>query len=168
MIHVPSLWIKKGSVNIPSSRFVILNFNCPYRLVARFMVCAVVVPLLVSALLLAQTVGTGSIVGIVTDPQGAVVGGARVAITNKGTAAVIHVTTSAAGAYTSGPIVPGDYAGRVEAKGFKTIELPLVLQVGNTGSGNVRVQIWPESQVVEGHGNAVDADTQHATVQGLL
>src|SRR6266478_5580753 len=172
MIHVPSSCIKKGSVNIPSSRFAILNFNCSCRLVkrlvTRFMMCAAIALLIVSPWLLAQTVGTGSIVGIVTDPQGAVVGGARVAITNKGTAAVIHVTTSAAGAYTSGPIVPGDYVVRVEAKGFKTIDLPLVVQVGNTVSGNVRMQIGQESQVVEVQGNAVVVNTEQATVQGVL
>jgi Carboxypeptidase regulatory-like domain len=119
-------------------------------------------------LLLAQTVGTGNIVGVVTDPQGAVVSGARVEIRNKGTAAAIHVTTSSAGSYTSGPIQPGDYVVRVEAKSFKTTELPLVVQVGNTASGNVRMQLGQESQTVEVQGNAVVVNTQQATVQGVL
>ena len=42
--------------------------------------------LLLSAALTAQTtVSTGSIVGAVTDPQGAVIDGARVTVTNLGT-----------------------------------------------------------------------------------
>ncbi|HWY19792.1 MAG TPA: TonB-dependent receptor [Candidatus Acidoferrum sp.] len=145
-----------------------MNFNSPYRLVARIIVFAAVVLSLVSPLLFAQTVGTGSIVGVVTDPQGAVVTGAKVGITNKATAAVIHVTTSSAGSYTSGPIVPGDYVVRIEAKGFKTSTLPLVVQVGNTVSGNVKMQIGQESQVVEVQGNAVVVNTEQATVQGVL
>jgi hypothetical protein len=145
-----------------------LNFNSSCSPALRFMVFMAVVLLLAPTLLLAQTVGTGSIVGIVTDPQGAVVAGAKVGITNKATAAVIQVTTSSAGSYTSGHIVPGDYEVRVEAKGFKTTALPLVVQVGNTVSGNVRMQIGQESQVVEVQGNAVVVNTEQATVQGVL
>ncbi len=145
-----------------------MNFNFPCRVVPAFAMFAAVALLVVSPLLAAQTVGTGSVVGIVTDPQGAVVSGAKVEITNKATAAVIHVTTSSAGSYTSGPIVPGDYVVRIEAKGFKTTTLPLVVQVGNTVSGNVRVQIGQESQVVEVQGNAVVVNTEQATVQGVL
>jgi hypothetical protein len=129
---------------------------------------ATVTFLLASVLLVAQTVGTGSIVGVVTDPQGKVIVDAKVGITNKATAAVIHVTTSSAGAYTSGPIVPGDYVVRIEAKGFKTVTQPLVVQVGNTVGGNVRMQIGQENQVVEVQGNAVVVNTEQATVQGVL
>jgi Carboxypeptidase regulatory-like domain len=148
-------------VNIP-------NFNSCCRLAVRCIVFAAVALLLASTLLLAQTVGTGSIVGVVTDPQGAVVSGAKVEIRNTSTAAAIHVTTSSAGSYTSGPIQPGDYVVRVEAKSFKTTELPLVVQVGNTASGNVRMQLGQESQTVEVQGNAVVVNTQQATVQGVL
>jgi len=145
-----------------------LHFISSYRLALRFMVLAAVALLLASPLLPAQTVGTGSIVGVITDPQGAVVAGAKVGITNKATAAVIQVTTSSAGSYSSGPIVPGDYLVRIEAKGFKTTALPLVVQVGNTVSGSVRMQIGQESQVVEVQGNAVVVNTEQATVQGVL
>jgi len=145
-----------------------LNFISPGGLALPFMVFATVALLLASTLLVAQTVGTGSIVGVVTDPQGAVVAGAKVGITNKATAGVIHVTTSSAGAYSSGPILPGDYMVRIEAKGFKTTALPLVVQVGNTVSGNVRMQLGQETQVVEVQGNAVVVNTEQATVQGVL
>ena len=164
---------KRGSVNTPNGRFTILNFNWARRFAARIFAAqcnmfAAAALLLAAPLLLAQTVGTGSIVGTVTDPQGAVVVGAKVGITNKATAGVIHVTTSSAGSYSSGPIQPGDYSVRVEAKGFKTTALPLVVQVGNTASGNVRMQLGQESQVVEVQGNAVVVNTEQATVQGVL
>ncbi len=124
--------------------------------------------LLASYSLFCQTVGTGSIVGIVTDPSGAVLSGAKVEITNKATAATIRVTASSAGAYTSGPITPGDYVVRVENKGFKTAALPLVVQVGNTANGNVKMQVGQESQTVDVQGNAVVVNTEQATVQGVL
>jgi hypothetical protein len=155
-------------VKIRNGRFASLNRDVRRCLGVRRATLVAVTLLLASALLIAQTVGTGSIVGVVTDPQGAVVAGAKVGITNRATAAVIHVTTSSAGAYTSGPIVPGDYLVRIEAKGFKTSSLPLVVQVGNTASGSVKMQLGQESQVVEVQGNAVAVNTEQATVQGVL
>ena len=48
--------------------------------------------------LIAQTtVGTGSIVGISSDPSSAVVSGASVTITNVATGQVIHLTTNTSG-----------------------------------------------------------------------
>src|SRR5580700_10991743 len=132
-------WIRKGSVNIPASRFAILNLHSFCRLGGRFGFASVAL-LLASALLVAQTVGTGSIVGVVTDPQGKVIVDAKVGITNKATAAVIHVTTSAAGWYSSGPIQPGEYLVRVESKGFTATPVDLVVQTGATSSGSVKMQ----------------------------
>ena len=69
-----------------------LNLNSPLRIVVRFILCVAVALFLTSALLPAQTtVSTGSVVGTVTDPQGAVVGGAKVTITEKATG---HVVTT--------------------------------------------------------------------------
>ena len=82
-----------------------------------------VVALLASPLLVAQTVGTGSIVGTVADPQERALAGAKVEITSAGRAAVIHVTTSPTGLYSSGPIQPGEYVVQVEVKGFKPAQL---------------------------------------------
>ena len=56
---------------------------------------------IVACPLLAQTtIGTGSIVGSVSDPSGAVLRGARVTITNVATGRVIDLTTNSSGART--------------------------------------------------------------------
>src|SRR5271166_6336729 len=90
-----------------------------------------------SALMLAQTtISTGSIQGVVTDPTGAVVSGAKISVNNKATGRVITTTTTSAGAYTSGAPIPGDYTLRVEAPGFSTSERALVVMVGVTSTGN--------------------------------
>ena len=114
------------------------------------------------------TVSTGSIQGTVTDPSGALVAGAKVTITNKSTARVINATTTSAGAYTSGALTPGDYTVRVEAKGFKTSEAPITVQVGVTSSGNMRLQVGEAAQVVEVQASEVQINTEQATVQGVL
>jgi Carboxypeptidase regulatory-like domain len=87
----------------------------------RFSPIAVLIGLLCSTLLLAQTtVGTGSIVGTVTHQSGAVVSGAKITITNAGTGQKIDATTNSAGAYNSGVLSPGTYKVQVSSKGFSS------------------------------------------------
>lgn len=125
--------------------------------------------LLLPALMLAQTtVSQGSIQGTVTDPTGAVVAGAKITITNKATGQVVTTTTSSSGAYNSGGLIPADYVVRVAAKGFKTSEVPVTVQVTVTASGNIKLEIGQESTVVEVQGTAVAVNTEQSTVQGVL
>src|SRR5579864_4444034 len=84
------------------------------------------------------TISTGSIQGTVTDPSGAVVNGAKVSIRNKATNQTITTSSNSSGAYTSGALTPGDYTVRIEAAGFKTVEIPVAVQVNTTSSGNAR------------------------------
>jgi hypothetical protein len=114
------------------------------------------------------TISTGSIQGVVTDPSGAVVGNAKIAISNKLTGRVISVKSTSAGAYTSGALTPGNYTLRVEAEGFKTSEVPVTVEVGVTTPGNVKLQLGQSTQVVEVQETAVEVNTQQATVQGVL
>ena len=122
----------------------------------------------VSVTAIAQTISTGSIQGVVSDPTAAVVPDAKVSITNQATGRVIEVTTSNTGVYTSGPLAPGDYTVRVEGKGFKTAELKMTVQVGVTRLGNVRLQMGSAADVVEVRANSLQVNTEQAAVQGVL
>jgi hypothetical protein len=122
-----------------------------------------------SAFVLAQTtVGSGSIQGTVTDPSGAVVGGAKVVITNTETGQTSTTSTNASGAYGSSALPPGSYKVQVSAKGFSSVEQGLVVQVGNTSNGNVKLQVGQESQVIEVQGSEIAVNTEQAEVQGVL
>jgi hypothetical protein len=55
------------------------------------------------------TVGTGSIVGAVSDPSGAVIRGASVTISNVATGQFIGVTSNSSGSFNSGALIPGNY-----------------------------------------------------------
>src|SRR5581483_9585487 len=93
--------------------------------------------LLVATASMAQTTtATGSIQGTITDPSGAAVSGAKVAIIDKGTGQTIGATTNSSGSFTSGALIPGDYTVRVESQGFKASQLPVTVQVGVTSSAN--------------------------------
>ncbi|MGC1977459.1 MAG: TonB-dependent receptor, partial [Candidatus Sulfotelmatobacter sp.] len=156
--------IERGSVKILKGRFAILNFNSARRSAGLFGAVAL---LCASPFAGAQTVGTGSIVGIVTDPAHKVIAGAKVEITNEGKHAQIHVTTSSAGLYSSGPIQPGDYLLLVEIKGFNPAKLPVVVQVGNVTRADVAMKLGPEVGQVEVPGGTT-VNIEQATVQSVV
>ena len=145
------------------------NFNSPLRFGVWFGLLGLAAMVLLSSTMLAQTtISTGSIVGTATDPSGAVVSGAKVVITNKGTNQAITTTTTSAGTYASGALSPGEYVVRVEGAGFKTAEVSVVVQVNTTASGNVKLAVGQSSQVVEVQASEVSVNTEQATVQGVL
>jgi hypothetical protein len=136
----------------------------------RFTLLALVVlsALLLCSVAFAQTsVSNGSISGTVTDPTGAVVPNGKVIMTGP-TGQTVHATTSGAGTYSSGALVPGMYSVRAEAKGFKTTQLKVDVQVNNTANGNIKLEIGQESTVIEVQGSEVAVNTEQAEVQGVL
>src|SRR5246127_900142 len=134
-----------------------------------FALCTLLVGMVATPVLLSQTtISTGSIVGTVTDPSGAVVSGAKVTITNKATGQVITTTTTSTGTYASGALNPGNYQVRIEGQGFKTTEFPATVQVNTTASGNVKLELGQSAQVVEVQASELAVNTEQATVQGVL
>jgi hypothetical protein len=145
-----------------------LKLNSSNSAMTRFFVLTALV-LLVSTLVLAQTtISTGSIVGTVTDPTGAVVSGTKVLITSKGTNQAITITTTSSGTYASGALIPGAYVVRVEGSGFKSTEVGVVVEVNTTTSANVKLTVGQSSQVIEVQASEVAVNTEQATVQGVL
>ena len=123
--------------------------------------------ILSSASVTAQSnVGTGSILGVVSDQNGVVLPGAKVTITDKAMSSVTHRATSTTGAYFSGPMQPGEYTVRVEAKGFNTAEFSASVQVSVVFGGNVRMQPGEESKVVPAV--RVEMNTVQGTVQTVI
>jgi hypothetical protein len=114
------------------------------------------------------TVGTGSIVGTVSDPSGAVISGAKITITNVGTGQVIELTANSSGSFNSGALVPGNYRTLVSANGFRSVEVEVTVFVGNTATVNVNLQIGLENQVVRVQGSDIRVNTEQPTVQGVL
>src|SRR5260221_343089 len=144
-----------------SRRF--MSFLC--RQVTFFFIGVLLAPI---ALVAQTTNSTGSIQGTVTDPTGAIVSGAKITVTSKDKGQVIHATTTSAGTYTSGSLVPGEYTLRVESEGFKTMELSLVVQVGVTSAGNIQLHLGQAAQVIEVHDSDVRVNTEQAIIQGVL
>ncbi len=145
---------------------------CGLRRVSCLFSRAVIGALLVSSLFsfsFAQTtVSQGSIQGTVTDQTNAVVPGAVITIKSLATGQVVTVKTSSAGTYNSGGLPVGDYQVRVQAKGFKTEQLTIPVQITVTTSGNVKLEVGKETTTVEVQASAVTVNTEQSTVQGVL
>ncbi len=57
---------------------------------------------------------------------------------------------------------------RVEAPGFKTTEVPVTVQVDNTATANIKLEVGQTSQVVEVEASSVQVNTEQPTVQGVI
>src|SRR5580704_8764533 len=80
----------------------------------------IVASLLLALPALAQTAAdTGQIMGVVKDPDQAVVSGSQVTLTNEQTKAKTTAVTDGQGAYVFPSLQPGAYTIEVDAKGFK-------------------------------------------------
>src|SRR5215469_11516840 len=84
------------------------------RLVTRLAMAVLVLPLA----LFAQEF-RGTISGMITDPTGAMVAGAKVTVTETNTGTRIPTVSGASGEYTAAFLLPGDYDITVELQGFK-------------------------------------------------
>lgn len=105
---------------------------------------------------------TADAVGRVTDPSGAVIPNAKVSITNVGTHESRTAATNEQGDFTFSILQIGSYKARVEAPGFKSVEVPVfALQVGERHRLDVQMVIGSQSEevVVTTEAPALQTDT---------
>ena len=103
-----------------------------------------------SGIMWAQTASTGTVLGLVTDPTGAVVPGATVELEDAATKAVRSVTTNAAGRYVFVALSPGTYSIRATAKGFQQAEVTsVVVEVTKSNTINLQLSIGEARQTIE-------------------
>src|SRR5437588_3990237 len=129
--------------------------------------------MLVTALLLTTVaqaqVDTGSITGVVSDPSGAVVSGAKVTLTNVGTSAALTTTTGSDGSYKFSPVRIGTYKLDVAAQGFKTVSQTVVkVDVGANVLINFALTAGSTSETVEVTAAAPVLQTQDASVGQVI
>ncbi len=106
----------------------------------------------------------GTILGHITDPQGAAIPGAQVTITNLGTNATKR-TVSNEGGYFEVPLLdPGNYSVAAEATGFrKFLRTGITLNVNSRASIDIQLQLGSVAEVVEVVGQAPLLETSTAS-----
>jgi len=115
----------------------------------------------------AQTVG--QVTGLVTDPSGAIIVGAKVTITNSQTNVARTTTTNSAGDYAFPALQPGLYNMRAEMQGFRGESREgLELQVEQIARIDFHLQVGAVTQTVEVSGGAPLLTTESATVGTVI
>ena len=113
----------------------------------------------------AQTTSAGTVVGVVTDPSGAVVPNATVTMTDKATSAKRTTMTNQTGAYVFVNVPPGTYDITINQPGFAEARIPnRVVEVGNQLTLNVSLKVGSATQVVEVSVTGTELQTLNSTV----
>ena len=98
----------------------------------------------------AQGETTSAIVGQVTDPTGAVIPGAAVTITNRGTGLMRSLKTDKEGLFDFPQLTPGTYSVRAEANGFDPQQSDNVFSgLGQKQTVNFTLKVAHSSETVE-------------------
>ncbi len=103
----------------------------------------------------------GSIVGTVSDPQGAVLPGVTVTITNVGTGLKLDTTTDDTGNYIFRNLLPGTFEMALAGKGFKeTRQSSIFVTAGNPKRVDVSLQIGAATESVTVEADAATLKTE--------
>src|ERR1700690_1444104 len=105
--------------------------------------------ILLSAVTFAQTGGTGSIKGTVTDPSGALITGATVTAINVATGIPTVAVTTDAGVFVLSLLQPGTYTVTITGAGFETLtQQQLIVDALATVTLNPTLQMGRASQSI--------------------
>jgi hypothetical protein len=129
----------------------------------------VLVLVLLAAVSLSAQTFRGTILGTVTDAQGAVVAGAQVSVKNLGTGLERHTETSADGTYSLPELPIGTYTVTVTQAGFQTVVAKDVnVEVSAEARVDVRMTPGQVSQRVEVNADVPMVDTTSNTLGGTI
>ncbi|MDE0102841.1 MAG: carboxypeptidase regulatory-like domain-containing protein [Bryobacterales bacterium] len=112
---------------------------------------------------------TGTISGVVTDQQGAVIPGAQVSVLHTSTNTEFSTSSNESGLYVAPGMAVGEYEVTVEADGFRrSVRSGITLQVGQNAAVDVTLEIGQVTEVVEVIGQAPLVDTGGATIGEVI
>jgi outer membrane receptor protein involved in Fe transport len=98
----------------------------------------------------AQSITSGDVTGMVTDPTGAAVPNAKVTLTNSNTNVSQNASTGIQGTYRFAFVAPGPYSVTVNATGFQVQQRTgVVVTAGQPTAADIRLQIAAASQTVD-------------------
>ncbi len=111
----------------------------------------------------------GSIVGNVTDQNGAVVAGATIKITNKGTSQTREAVSNADGEFLILNVQPGDYDLKATKQGFTTYsQTGLVISANNAQRVDVSLKIGNVSETVSVQADVTTLQTESSSVKAEI
>jgi hypothetical protein len=141
----------------------IRGWSCSFRDVLRLSFLLIVTLLLGSGSVWAQT--TGTLLGVISDPNGAVVPSATVRVTNNDTGFTTTAVSTSEGSYLLQLLPIGHYSISVEAGGFKSYnQSGVMVPVAQNIRVDVKLEVGQVAQTVTVTGNAINIDTADPTI----
>ena len=117
----------------------------------------------------AQSTGTATMVGAVTDSSDAVVAGAKVTAVNTGSGFVFSSVTTAEGTWYIPNLNPGTYELKIEASGFKSyVQDGIILRTAEQPRIDVKLELGSVSESVRVTGTPALLETETATSGQVL
>src|SRR3984957_19736639 len=137
-----------------------LRFEKYFRLAVSFIALLFLLPTLVSA----QSIVTGAISGIITDPSGAVIVGATLNLKNNATGEMQTTNSHADGVYQFSLLKPGTYSLTVTQQGFKQLSQTVEVLLGQTSTSNLKMELGAGAVTVEVSGQGAMLQTEDANI----
>jgi hypothetical protein len=112
---------------------------------------------------------TGSMAGVVTDPEGKVIQGASIVATEPATGSNYSTVSTSAGYYTFPSLHPGTYTVRVTASGFKTNVLSgVIVSVGVSASRDIQLSVGASTENVTVSAGTVSLEKETSDVNASI
>src|SRR5579872_301415 len=125
-----------------------------FTTLGRFFALLTMAAMFVSGVALAQSNTQGAISGTITDSSNAVLPNVTVLLKSLDKGFVTSTTTSSSGGYSFPLIDPGAYSVTVNASGFKQFTAKTTVQVGQSSTVNVKLEVGATGTTVEVSGEA--------------
>jgi hypothetical protein len=125
--------------------------------------------IVLSGCLCFSQVTSGTILGIVTDPTGAAVVGAKIIITNTDTGVVSNITSNGGGNFEHPYLPNGTYQVAVDAPGFKSfLQKGIILDIGQQYRVDVKLEVGQSTQSVQVLANALTLQTDSSQLSETI
>jgi Carboxypeptidase regulatory-like domain len=119
-------------------------------------------------LLVAQSLTTGSIAGVVSDQSGAVVPDAKIALRGSAQGDTRDRTTGKDGGYRFDLLNPGSYVVTVTATGFESSNRSVEVAVGQVSTANLQLKLGEASTTVTVEATAPLLNTENGNVSSTI
>src|SRR5262245_33064093 len=113
-------------------------------------------------------VPTGTITGVVHDPSGAGVSGARVKAVNLATGLARNTASSIEGDYSFFALLPGEYEVSIDASGFQRIIRPASVEAGATTATDFSLRVGDVNESITVDGATPQMKYDSYSVGGLI
>jgi hypothetical protein len=111
---------------------------------------------------------TGSVRGVVRDQSDAVISGAKITASSKGSGAERTFTTKADGEYQIGNLPPGEYEIKVTMAGFKAGLAPVTVEVGANSTVDFKLEVGAASETVVVSSETPTINTTDYKIDGVV